>query len=69
MARVRIRGSACKGCLLCVAVCKPGVLVQSMKLNARGVAAVEVRIPDACKGCGQCVLICPENCIILENKK
>jgi 2-oxoglutarate ferredoxin oxidoreductase subunit delta len=69
MSKVTIRSSACKGCLLCVAVCRPGILAQSTKLNASGVAAVKVRAGAVCAGCGQCVLICPENCILLEKKK
>ena len=50
---VTIRREWCKGCELCVEVCKPKVLAME------GIYAVVVN-PEACTGCRLCELLCPD---------
>jgi len=50
---VIIRREWCKGCELCVEVCKPRVL------EMEGIYAV-VANPDVCTGCRLCELLCPD---------
>ena len=49
----------CKGCNLCIAVCKPGALAKGSERNAKG-----YMVPDhnqeVCIACGNCELTCPE---------
>lgn len=51
----------CKGCLLCIDACPPGVLVMTQhELNAHG-----YRYPlllPGCTGCKACSQICPDFC-------
>ena len=50
---VTIRRDWCKGCELCVEVCKPRVL------EMEGIYAV-VTNPDVCTGCRLCEMLCPD---------
>jgi NAD-dependent dihydropyrimidine dehydrogenase PreA subunit len=50
---VRIRQEWCKGCEVCVEVCKPGVLEMD------GLVAV-VAHSEACTGCLMCEMLCPD---------
>src|SRR5690349_22679071 len=57
---VTIDVETCKGCVLCVEVCPPKVLVMSELTNAMG-----YRYPlllDGCTGCELCYKICPDFC-------
>jgi 2-oxoglutarate ferredoxin oxidoreductase subunit delta len=59
-ATVTIDVETCKGCVLCVDVCPPHVLVMSEDVNAMG-----YRYPlllDGCTGCELCYKICPDYC-------
>ncbi|MCG8604381.1 4Fe-4S dicluster domain-containing protein [bacterium] len=49
----------CKGCLLCLEVCAPQVLVVSDSLNRMGYHPVEY-VGARCTGCGVCYYVCPE---------
>ena len=42
----------CKGCALCVPVCRPGVLEMTDERNAKGY--VLPRLLDGCTGCRAC---------------
>jgi 2-oxoglutarate ferredoxin oxidoreductase subunit delta len=61
-ATVTIDAETCKGCVLCVVVCPPQVLVMTTaEVNARG-----YRFPlllDGCTGCELCAKVCPDFCI------
>lgn len=60
--KIRIDSAHCKGCGLCVSVCKMGALSQPGKLNKMGycyAAADESK----CIGCGMCYRMCPDYCI------
>ena len=50
---IRINEEWCKGCEVCVEVCKPQVLEMD------GQVAV-VRRPEDCTGCMLCELLCPD---------
>jgi 2-oxoglutarate ferredoxin oxidoreductase subunit delta len=50
---------ACKGCLLCIDACPPGVLkMTTLELNERGYR-YPVLLPG-CTGCRACSQICPD---------
>ena len=57
--RVEVEADLCKGCLLCIEACPPGVLVVSKKLNKMGYRPAEY-IGEGCTACGICFYICPE---------
>ena len=59
-ATVTIDVELCKGCVLCIPVCPPRVLVMSEAVNQRG-----YRYPllqDGCTGCELCAKVCPDFC-------
>ncbi len=59
-ATVTIDIETCKGCVLCVEVCPPRVLLMSEDTNRMG-----YRYPlllDGCTGCELCYKICPDYC-------
>src|SRR5205823_14195892 len=59
-ATVTIDIETCKGCVLCVEVCPPRVLIMSEDTNRMG-----YRYPlllDGCTGCELCYKICPDHC-------
>ena len=57
--RVEIEADLCKGCLLCIEACPPGVLVVSKSLNQMGYRPAEY-VGKQCTACGICFYICPE---------
>lgn len=48
----------CKGCGLCVPVCRPGVLEMTSDRNEHGY--VLPRLLEGCTGCGACAAVCPD---------
>lgn len=56
---VVINMEACKGCVLCIDACPPGVLeMTTMEVNSRG-----YKYPilyEGCTGCMACAQICPD---------
>ncbi len=56
---VEVKADLCKGCLLCIEACPPGVLVVAKSLNQMGYRPAEY-IGERCTGCGVCFYICPE---------
>ena len=60
LATVTIDRETCKGCVLCVPVCPPRVLVMSEAVNRKG-----YRYPlllEGCTGCELCAKVCPDFC-------
>ena len=57
---VTILGRFCKGCGLCVDVCKPGKLYLRDKPDRRGVRTAAAGREADCTGCLQCATICPD---------
>lgn len=49
----------CKGCELCLVVCKPQALSTGTRRNAKGYLMPDVD-QDACIACGNCEITCPE---------
>ena len=60
----------CKGCNLCVAACKFGVIrLAAKKVNVHGYPYVETINAEACVGCEACGIVCPDGCITVYRKK
>ena len=57
--RMEVSADECKGCLLCVSVCPPRVIVKTTRLNKQGYFPVEYT-GSGCTGCGYCFYACPE---------
>jgi 2-oxoglutarate ferredoxin oxidoreductase subunit delta len=66
--RLHIDPERCKGCGLCVAFCRKGLLALSKTLNKQGRHYVEAADRDACDGCRRCTLVCPDNAIEIERR-
>ena len=64
--RVEIDMEKCKGCGLCIEVCKnqakAGNLAVGRESNNLGYFPA-APILDYCSGCGMCAIICPDACI------
>jgi 2-oxoglutarate ferredoxin oxidoreductase subunit delta len=66
MTSVQTRGTVvinterCKGCELCIPVCKPEVLRMSEAQNTQGMHFPELLA--GCTGCTACALVCPDFC-------
>ena len=65
-ARVSIDKERCKGCELCVEICRKAVLKMSKLLNSKGYHYVEVVAPDECNGCRECSQICPDTAVEID---
>lgn len=59
---ITIKEDNCKGCGLCVSVCKKGALQLSREMNKKGYPHA-VADADKCIGCGMCYRMCPDCCI------
>ncbi len=59
---ITINQEWCKGCEVCVEVCKPGVLEMD------GLVAVAAR-PEDCVGCLLCEMLCPDFAIEVVEKE
>lgn len=57
---INIATERCKGCELCIPVCKPGVLQMSEDRNTQGMRYPQLL--EGCTGCMACALICPDFC-------
>ena len=56
---IRVDGSECKGCGLCVEACPPKAIAISEQLNHYGYRTATYA-GSGCTGCGICFLVCPE---------
>jgi 2-oxoglutarate ferredoxin oxidoreductase subunit delta len=51
----------CKGCALCVAVCRPHVLaLDESTVNEHGYHPIHLTNPAECTSCALCARICPD---------
>jgi 2-oxoglutarate ferredoxin oxidoreductase subunit delta len=57
---VLIEDEVCKGCGICVALCKKGVLRISNRRNQKGANIAEVCEPMRCVDCRICEASCPD---------
>ncbi|MCL5990680.1 MAG: 4Fe-4S binding protein [Bacteroidetes bacterium] len=55
----------CKGCDICVELCRPDVFIKSDKINSRGYYVPIPASMNKCTGCMICELICPELAVII----
>jgi 2-oxoglutarate ferredoxin oxidoreductase subunit delta len=60
---VIVDGERCKGCELCIQVCRSGAIGVATSLNSKGYHAVRVAAGKKCSGCALCALMCPEAAI------
>ena len=56
----------CRGCGLCMEICKRGVMEFREEANACGCRPVIVVHPEKCVLCGLCVAVCPLHVILLK---
>lgn len=62
---ITIDTTYCKGCELCLVVCKPEALTQGSERNTKGYLTPFVN-QEACVACRNCELVCPEMAITVE---
>ena len=58
----------CKGCQICVPVCKEGTIQMSKNLNSKGYQFA-ASINEDCTGCINCALVCPDGAISVYRVK
>ena len=58
----------CKGCNLCIAVCKGKALSQGVTRNAKGYIAPQWA-KQSCTACMNCEITCPEMAITVEKEQ
>ena len=66
--RISIDPACCKGCDICLAVCRKGVFVKSKKRNKYGTAMPEAGGEKNCVMCGLCEKMCPDGAINVEEE-
>lgn len=60
----------CKGCGLCIEVCRTRVLQLAQdRFNQKGYRPVEVNGAEACTGCAACAVICPDVVFTVYRRK
>ncbi|MBI5190153.1 MAG: 4Fe-4S binding protein [Nitrospirae bacterium] len=64
-ARLSLDSERCKGCLLCTAVCKKGMLRKGGSYNGSGYYHVVLEDEGRCNGCALCAEICPDVAIMV----
>ncbi len=67
--KIKIDREKCKGCELCLSVCKKNVFRISEKFNKMGYRFAEVVNEENCTGCASCAIICPDACIEIKKIK
>lgn len=58
--KVKVLTEYCKGCGLCVSVCKQGSLKLEGPINKMGYRTVVMTTPEQCTHCHNCVMMCPD---------
>jgi len=68
MAQVTFLEERCKGCKLCTAVCKQGIVVMKEdELNSKGFHPAGITDMEKCTGCTFCAMACPDCVITINN--
>ncbi len=72
MAKVKgeivVSSERCKGCELCVPVCKENVIAMSDTLNSKGYHFA-TPVNSTCNGCINCAIVCPDGAITVYRMK
>ena len=72
MAKVKgeivVNTERCKGCQLCVPVCKENTIAMSVNLNGKGYHYAH-SVNDLCNGCTNCAIVCPDGAISVYRVK
>jgi len=58
----------CKGCNLCIAVCKTAALSKGSERNAKGYL-IPLHDSEACSACANCEVTCPELAVTVEKSE
>lgn len=58
----------CKGCQICVPVCKEHTIAMSKNLNSKGYQYA-MTVNNDCNGCVNCALVCPDGAISVYRVK
>ncbi len=70
MKTVKINKDTCKGCELCITVCKSRLIIMTDEYNSRGLHyAVFFDKEEQCTGCGLCAIICPDAAVEIKEKR
>jgi 2-oxoglutarate ferredoxin oxidoreductase subunit delta len=64
--KVHIIEDYCKGCGFCIYYCPKKVLVESDRINIRGVHPPKVVDEEKCILCGFCMMICPDFAVFVR---
>jgi 2-oxoglutarate ferredoxin oxidoreductase subunit delta len=67
--KITIDAVFCKGCRLCIDVCKKNVYELGDHRNAKGYLVPEAKRPEDCAGCFVCEMTCPDMVITVEVEK
>jgi 2-oxoglutarate ferredoxin oxidoreductase subunit delta len=67
MIRIDIDPACCKGCNICIFVCRKAVFVKSKKRNKYGTVLPGASGEKNCVICGLCEKMCPDGAINIEN--
>ena len=59
----------CKGCDICIELCRPDVFIKSEKINSRGYYVPVPASVNKCTGCMICELVCPELAVIIKKNE
>ena len=67
MSRIIVDERFCKGCGLCIEVCKRAIIVLDPdKITDKGYHPAMLTDESLCTGCAECAIICPDVAITVE---
>ncbi len=58
--KITIDRERCKGCGLCISVCKPGCIAINEDPNTKGYFPAQPKNAECCIACKMCALMCPD---------
>ncbi|MCP4978071.1 MAG: 4Fe-4S dicluster domain-containing protein [Maribacter sp.] len=64
-----VNNETCKGCELCIPVCKENVISMTSVVNRKGYHYAYMINPEACNGCTNCAVVCPDRAITVYRVK
>jgi len=60
MGKIQIDIERCKGCGLCVTVCKEELIYIGDRINSHGYHTAQINDEERCVGCANCAEMCPD---------